>query len=207
MSQVATPDAVLTFWFGGHSPDHASSPQQIGRWFNGGDGFDEEIRTRFGHTVDIALAGGLDHWQQSPAEQLALILVCDQFTRNIYRGSERAFAGDPLALSTSQAMIRDNLQTGFGLDQRAFLGMPLEHSELPEVQAQSVTYFSQLQQDFSEDQGVSSADAKRARSYYGFAVSHRDVIERFGRFPHRNAALARDSSGEEQEWLDNGGGF
>ena len=207
MTQIATPDAVLTFWFGDHKPGHQPAPTVRRRWFAGGAEFDDAVRARFADTVSLAVSGRLDHWQESPGEQLALILLSDQFTRNIYRGSHQAFSGDPIALATCQAMIRDNLQTLLGLDQRAFLGMPLEHSEQPEVQDQSVAYFDQLQQEYSQANGADAAQDERAQSYYRFAVAHREVISQFGRFPHRNSALGRESTPEEQEWLDNGGGF
>ncbi|WP_295801378.1 DUF924 family protein [uncultured Microbulbifer sp.] len=193
---------VLTFWFGSDLPDHPPAETLRKCWFSGGSPFDDEIRTRFGDLVDAALAGQLGDWRETLSGQLALVLVCDQFTRNIFRGSPRAFAGDPQALAISQAVIRDNQQTTLGLHQRAFLGMPLEHSEQPEVQAQSVAYFDQLRQDFT-----SGPEAKTAASYYRFAARHRDVIAEFGRYPHRNAALGRPSTAAEQAWLDAGGGF
>lgn len=195
-------NAVLTFWFGDDAPDHTPDPAQRKRWFMGGAPFDAEIRERFAPLVEAALAGDLTSWHESDTGQLALILVCDQFTRNIFRGSPRAYAGDPLALTLSQGMIRDNRQAAFGLHQRAFLGLPLEHSEQPEVQAQSVAYFAQLRQDFAD-----GPEGELAESYYRYAVQHRDVITEFGRYPHRNAALGRQSTAAEQEWLAAGGGF
>lgn len=193
---------VLTFWFGGTALDQPVPSTLRQRWFKGGETFDEAIRDRFADTLETALATGLPGWQESPGERLALVLLCDQFTRNIYRGNARAFAGDPMALATSRALIGSEDLSAMGLHQRAFIGMPLEHSESPAIQAQSVAYFEQLKADFRR-----SPDSQLADNYYHFAVQHRDVINTFGRFPHRNHALGRTSTAGEQRWLDAGGGF
>jgi len=199
---------ILEFWFGSDDLQHEPPAQQRAHWFRRSDEFDAEIRNRFGRAIDAALTGKLAHWAESREGQLALILLCDQFTRNVFRGTPRAFDGDPLALEICQAMVRNNQQCQLGVHQRAFAGMPLEHSELPEVQAQSVVYFDQLRSDFSDGNPEVSADAARAaEDYYRFAVAHEKVIGQFGRYPHRNAALGRKNTPQEQEWLDNGGGF
>ncbi|WP_078085783.1 DUF924 family protein [Microbulbifer mangrovi] len=206
VTTIAHPAEILTYWFGSNALDGDTPAQQRARWFQRNDEFDLEIRNRFENTIGAALSGELTSWGDSAEGQLALILLCDQFTRNIYRGSAKAFAGDPVALEVTQAMIRNNHQCKLGLHQRAFAGMPLEHSELPEVQAQSVAYFDQLRTDFNVDSAGPQA-AKLAEDYYRFAVAHQNVIEQFGRYPHRNAALGRENTPQEQEWLDNGGGF
>ncbi|MBN8431342.1 DUF924 domain-containing protein [Microbulbifer salipaludis] len=207
-STTATPTSVLAFWFGSDDLQRDPAAHQRAHWFQRSDEFDAEILNRFDRAIDAALAGELGHWTESIDGRLALILLCDQFTRNVFRGSARAFAGDPLALEICQNMIRSNQQRQLGLHQRAFVGMPLEHSELDEVQAQSVAYFDQLRHDFPVNgPGVSPEAANAAEDYYRFAVAHRRVIDQFGRYPHRNAALGRKNSAQEQEWLDNGGGF
>ncbi|WP_226660954.1 DUF924 family protein [Microbulbifer aggregans] len=193
---------VLTFWFGDTALDHAVAATLRQRWFRGGSAFDEAIRRRFAHTVAAALTTGLPHWQENLEGRLALILLCDQFTRNIFRGSARAFAGDQTALATCQALISTEDLSELGLHQRAFVGMPLEHTESSDIQARSVAYFEQLRADF---QG--HPESQLAQNYYHYAVQHRDVINTFGRFPHRNHALGRKSTTEEQRWLDAGGGF
>ncbi|WP_428821060.1 DUF924 family protein [Microbulbifer sp. MCCC 1A16149] len=206
VTSITHPAEVLSFWFGSQALDGEIPAQQRARWFQRNDEFDREIRNRFEKAIDAALAGELGSWSDTAEGQLALVLLCDQFTRNIYRGSPKAFAGDPIALEITQAMIRNNHQCKLGLHQRAFAGMPLEHSELAEVQAQSVAYFDQLRTDYSEDNAGPQA-ARLAEDYYRFAVAHQKVIEQFGRYPHRNAALDRENTPQEQEWLDNGGGF
>ena len=213
MSSTATPatvtaEAPIRFWFGTTDLTAAPAAEVRAHWFQRSDPFDQAIRAQFENTIDQALDGRLDHWRESLTGQLALILLCDQFTRNIFRGSARAFAGDALALEISQSMIRANTHGRLGLHQRAFAGMPLEHCELAEVQDQSVAYFAQLKQDYAEDtSGVSHADTQAAGGYHRFALAHREVIRQFGRYPHRNAALGRETTPDEQDWLDNGGGF
>lgn len=206
--QSATPAAPIEFWFGSVDLHHPPPEPLRKRWFQRSDRFDEEIRSRFGTAVELALNGQLADWRDTLVGQLGLILLCDQFTRNIYRGSAKAFAGDAQALEISQALVRDNAHTQLGLHQRAFAGMPLEHSELAEVQNQSVAYFDQIQRDYAANSPDSTEkDAKAATEYYRFAVAHQNVIQQFGRYPHRNQALGRQSTPEEQDWLDNGGGF
>ena len=203
-----TPADALEFWFDSAELRYTPTKDQRARWFQRSDQFDEEIRERFEPAIDQALNGQLDHWRESLPGQLALILLLDQFSRNLYRGSARAFAGDQLALEISQAMVRDNSHTQLGLHQRAFAGMPLEHSELAEVQEQSVAYFDQLRRDFAPERpNATDEDSEAAAGYYRFAVAHQEVIQEFGRYPHRNAALGRPSTPEEKQWLDNGGGF
>lgn len=207
-SSSLNPADVLQFWFGGDDLRLEPPSHQRKHWFQRNDEFDDDIRKRFGSAIEAALAGELTHWQESTEGQLALILLCDQFTRNVFRGSAKAFEGDPLALEVSQSLVRNNQQCRLGLHQRAFAGMPLEHSELPEVQAQSVAYFDQLRSEFSGDNPNIGPDAaKAAEDYYRFALAHQKVIEQFGRYPHRNAALGRKNTPQEQKWLDNGGGF
>ena len=206
VTSTVRPADVLHFWFGSDALQGEPSSKQHARWFQRSDDFDEEIRNRFGAAIDSALEGDLAHWMETCEGQLALILVCDQFTRNVFRGSAKAFAGDPMALEIAQALVRNNHQCALGLHQRAFAGMPLEHSELAEVQAQSVAYFDQLRSEY--DENVAGAEAaKSADSYYRFALAHQKVIEQFGRYPHRNTALGRENTPQEQDWLDNGGGF
>ncbi|WP_299592344.1 DUF924 family protein [uncultured Microbulbifer sp.] len=203
-----SPADVLHFWFGSDALTAEPAAHQRARWFLRSDEFDAEIRNRFGSAINSAQTRELAHWEETIEGRLALILLCDQFTRNIFRGTARAFDGDPLALEISQAMVRNNQQCQLGLHQRAFVGMPLEHSELVEVQAQSVAYFDHLRNSYPADSPDMSADsAKAAADYYRFAVAHQKVIEEFGRYPHRNTALERKNTPQEQEWLDNGGGF
>ncbi|MBY6189537.1 DUF924 family protein [Microbulbifer agarilyticus] len=203
-----TPSDVLQFWFGSTDLSAATSKEARTRWFQRSDDFDREIARRFSSAINQAIDGKLSSWHTSLAGQLGLILLCDQFPRNIYRGSAQAFSGDSLALSISQSVVAGGQHRQLGLHQRAIVGMPLEHSERPDVQDESVAYFLQLQQDFASDKpGVSQEDTQAADSYYRFARAHQDVIAQFGRYPHRNQALGRESTPDEQRWLEQGGGF
>ncbi|GAA5442297.1 hypothetical protein Misp06_00471 [Microbulbifer sp. NBRC 101763] len=194
---------VLTFWFGGPTLGHLPSKSQQQRWFAATPALDREIRCDFGRVTERALEGRLPHWRQTLRGELALVLLCDQFARNIYRGNEKAFAGDLLALEVTEDILRRGDTGRLGLFQQIFVGMPLEHSEKLPMQRRSVAYFSQLQRQYQGDPSV----APYLATHYRYALAHQAVIEQFGRYPHRNAALGRESTDEEKQWLAQGGGF
>ena len=172
---------VLRFWF--------SSGGRDKRWFEKQEAFDHEIRTRFAALHEQAAAGELDEWERTPAECLALILLLDQFPRNMYRGTARAFSSDPLALRAAQRAIANGLDQGMRPFERMFVYLPFEHAESLEMQEKGCELMKALA-EFPETEDV-----------YRYAVLHRDIIARFGRFPHRNAALGRHSTREEEEFL------
>lgn len=192
---MAPPEAqrVLNHWFG--VPGSAEDGQIQPRWFQKDAAYDAALRQEFGPLVDRALAGGLDHWRGQPWAALARILVLDQFTRNIHRDTAQAFAGDPQALAAAQdLMTRWQDLTPL---QRWFVLMPLEHAEDLAAQEQSVAGFEAL---VKEDPRLGQA--------LDYARKHLDVIAQFGRFPHRNAVLGRESTAEEREYLARpGAGF
>jgi uncharacterized protein (DUF924 family) len=170
---------VIDFWF------RELEPKQ---WFAvGGPELDERVRARFGALVAAARRGALDHWASSPRGRLALILVLDQFPRHVFRGTADAFASDLKAQALTREGIDAGMDEALTLAERQFFYLPLMHAEDREVQALSVERFTALR------------DA--AQATLGFALDHRDVVERFGRFPHRNAVLGRASSAEEQAYL------
>lgn len=180
--------AVLDFWFGPpHDPGHLFPRPQ---WFRKDAGFDAEIAARFGATVDRALAGGLDALPGDPATTLARIVALDQFPRNLFRGTARAFAGDALALALARDLVARGADRGLTGVQRQFVYLPFEHSEDLAMQDESMRLFTQLAHD----------EPARA-DLVEWARRHRDIIVRFGRFPHRNAALGRASSAEELAFL------
>ncbi|MDP9928875.1 DUF924 family protein [Variovorax paradoxus] len=158
------------------------------RWFAKNDAFDAEFRTRFLGAHEAAARGELDHWAKEPEGALALLVLLDQFPRNTFRGHARAFATDPKAL----AVAREAIEAGFDLQVdealRRFFYLPFMHSESLADQERSVELNAAL-------------DANTQR----FAVLHRDIIARFGRFPHRNALFGRTTTAEEQRFLDEGG--
>ncbi|WP_237057038.1 DUF924 family protein [Microbulbifer sediminum] len=200
---MTQPTEVLRFWFGSEHLDAAVDDNHRQLWFTSDEALDRQIEEAFGPTVEAALAGELDDWRTTLAGELALVLLCDQFTRNIYRGTRRAFAGDPVAREVALAVIERGDDSRLGLYQRAFLGMPLEHDESLEMQQRSIEYFDRLRKSHLDG----AEGAAQAENFYQYALAHRDVIEEFGRYPHRNAALGRASTPAEQAWLEKGGGF
>ncbi|KNZ31013.1 MAG: membrane protein [Methylibium sp. NZG] len=189
-----SPDAqaVLDFWFGADgSPEHdALRPE----WFRKDAAFDAQIAQRFGTLIETALAGGLADWANEPASALARIVVLDQFTRNVFRNTPRAFAGDPLALAAAQAMLARGQDRALRPVQRIFMALPFEHGEDLRLQAQSVQLFAAL----------AAAEPVMAGNL-DYAHRHQAVIARFGRFPHRNAVLGRASTAEELAFLQEPG--
>jgi len=184
---------VLQFWFGDEQP-LAARPE----WFRKSDAFDHEIAQRFGPLIERALRGELAAWRDASAETaLAQVIVLDQFTRNVFRNTPRAFSGDPLALSTARAMLAQGQDVELAPVQRVFVYLPLEHAEDLRLQDESVRLFTQLQ-----------AATPDAQGWLDYAQRHREVIARFGRFPHRNALLGRSSTPEELRYLRQpGSGF
>ncbi|MFO1220282.1 MAG: DUF924 family protein [Burkholderiaceae bacterium] len=186
---------MLDFWF--RAPGEAEYHRPREAWFRKDDAFDAQIRARFGTLIERALAGELEDWAAHPAGAVAQIVVLDQFTRNAFRGSARAFAGDARALAAARALVAsggDRTQPGV---RRQFVYLPFEHSEDLAMQDEAVRLFTQLERD-----EPALADLVL------WAGKHRDIIARFGRFPHRNAALGRVSTPEEVEFLKQpGSGF
>jgi len=194
---TASPDAVLGFWFEGDR--HAFRDC----WFRRSDDYDAAIRARFGHLPALARDGALDGWAATPAGALALCLVLDQFPRNLHRGSAEAFACDAKARAIAGAAIfRDRFDlAALTHTERVFLYLPFEHAEDMAGQDLSVALY---------EGGLRDAPDPRHRLPDGtidYAWRHWQVIRRFGRFPHRNAALGRASTPAEQAWLEAGGGF
>ena len=183
MSQI---DEILTFWFGDPSGLTAQNRKE---WFAKDPAFDQAIRDRFLPVYEQAAAGLLDHWQDTAAGVLVLILVLDQFPRNLFRGEPRSFATDGKALALTQHAIARGLDQTLPLIQRWFVYLPLMHSEDLQIQHQSVEMFRQFAAD------------PETQSSYPYAIKHREVIEQFGRFPHRNAILGRGNTLEETAFL------
>ena len=180
---------VLDFWF--LPLDHPDHGKQRDTWWAGPPEFDAEIRERFSASVERAIAGGLDHWRQSPDGALALILLCDQFPRNMHRGSARAFEGDAKAMETAQVAMARFYPAAFGLTLRAFFYMPFQHSESLSDQELGCALFAPF----------NNPDMMK------YAIWHRDIIARFGRFPHRNDVLGRVCTDEELAYLKNANRF
>lgn len=186
---------VLDFWFSASELDAPQIDSRMERWFGGGPEIDAEIRERFGEVVRDALAGRLANWAETGEGRLALIILLDQFCRNVYRGTSKAFAGDRRALKLCvEGSIRGDYKT-LSTVQRVFFFMPLQHSESLNVQDKSVRIFNALAE------GVSGTQRETFLTFAHFAELHHDIIARFGRFPHRNGHLGRRNTAEEQQFL------
>lgn len=192
---------VLDFWLGDGLTLGWPSDDRSALWFGGGPALDAQIRTRFGALVEQALNGELTDWETSIEDRLALVILLDQFTRNVHRGQARAFAGDGRAqrlVLQSLALEQDAELVTIG---RVFLYMPLMHAESPALQDECVMKFETLsRQSPPELQQKLQGNLKAARE-------HADIIRRFGRFPHRNAVLGRASTTEEDAFLQHGPRF
>jgi uncharacterized protein (DUF924 family) len=160
------------------------------RWFEPDEAFDAAIRERFGAAYESAVVGLLSAWENSPEGALALVIVLDQFPRNMFRDSARAFAADPLARAVAGRAIAKGFDQRVAMPQRSFFYLPFEHSEELADQERAVTLM----------RATGDADLLK------WAELHADIVRRFGRFPHRNAVLGRNTTPEEQAFLD-GGGF
>jgi uncharacterized protein (DUF924 family) len=188
-------EAILDFWFGAPGSAEHGSARKV--WFAKDDAFDAEIRTRFGALVERALRGELEGWGDAAPSALAQVLLLDQFTRNVFRGTPRAFAGDPRALAAASRMIGLRQDEELAPFMRGFAYLPFEHAEGLAMQDEAIRLFTRL---------VALDPAQQ--SMLDFAWKHRAVIERFGRFPHRNDILGRQSTAEEIEFLKQpGSGF
>ena len=193
------PEAILAFWFGRAAEDPAEATSRETLWFEPSRETDSLIREHFAPLVEVAARGEFDRWLQAPRSALAVILVLDQFPRNIWRGTARAFAHDALALrATREAVARGHLRELAPLEQ-AFLVLPFQHSESIEDQRESVRLSSEIAQ------AAPLGWRALLERYLQFARQHLHLIEQFGRFPHRNRVLGRDPTPEEEAYLRAGG--
>lgn len=187
---------ILQWWFGSVPTSDVPAVEIRSRWFEPSIEFDTLIRERFGDLVNRALDGELVDWEPQPRSRLALVLLLDQFTRNIFRDSERAFAGDARAAALARDAVTTGMDTLLTLCERSFLYLPFEHAEDHQHQALSVRCF----------QALLDAAAPEARQHYlqtlEFARRHERVISQFGRFPHRNRILGRTTTVAELAFLE-----
>lgn len=184
---------VLQFWFGTDSDNPLAN---AGMWWKKDPGLDAEIQRRFGALVEKGRSGGLFDWTQTPRGTLALVIVLDQFPRNIFRDSPEAFASDDTALKLSLAAQDGGFDAALTAVERWFLYMPMMHSEDIAIQERAVAAFARLRDSAPPQLREALGSA------HDFAVRHRDIVARFGRFPHRNAVLGRPSTPEEEAFLE-----
>src|SRR6195256_5891765 len=176
----------MPFWFAG-------PPSELGRLR------DQHIRERFGELLEQAAGGALASWADGPRRRLSLILLLDQFPRNMFRGSPRAFAHDAEALALTLSGLQSAADAALDPVERMFFYMPLQHAESPEAQDESVAAYRRLLAEAPQELRGPFGGASRS------AENHRAIIERFGRFPYRNRVLGRASTAAEEEWLRKGG--
>jgi uncharacterized protein (DUF924 family) len=189
---------IHDFWFGELDENGLCKTERNALWFGADDATDTRCRKLFGASLSHALDGKLDSWEASDRGLVALVVLLDQFSRNIHRGTAQAFEGDPKALALAQDAIASGRHLRLPVIHRVFLYLPLEHSEELALQNQCVVLFEELGQ---------LSDHPQFASFTRYARAHRDVIAQFGRFPHRNAALGRNSSHAEIAYLEQHSGF
>ncbi len=180
-------DEVLAFWFG--REDEPGYGEFREAWFRKDPEFDQQVQERFGPLYERAAAGELDGWREEARSCLALVICLDQFPRNMFRGDGRTHATDDKALETARYALERALDRELPPFQRVFVYMPFMHSESVEDQRRSVELFGRL------------AEKPGAPDLTSYAVGHMEIVERFGRFPHRNVILGRESTPEEAEFL------
>ncbi len=180
--------SILEFWFGG------DAAARMARHWRKDEAVDTEIRERFAPHIPRAAAGAFDHWLERANDALALVILLDQMSRNAFRGDPRSWSSDAKAREVARAAIGADFHRDVDQDARAFFYMPLEHAEDLASQDECVALFRQM-----------SDELGKGPDFFAYAVQHRDIVARFGRFPHRNAVLGRESTPEELKFLEGPG--
>jgi uncharacterized protein (DUF924 family) len=192
---LATPDDILEYWFADAARDARAAAERMPFWFRSSGEHDREITERYTATLAAAADGSLSHWETQPHTALALVIVLDQFPRNIHRGTPAAFAHDAEALSVARHGVREGWLAGLTTIEQGFFVMPFQHCEDLAGQRESVTLFERIAHEASPEW------RSLAEGMVRYARLHLELIERFGRFPHRNAILGRASTPDEVEFL------
>lgn len=195
MSDESLATSVLTFWFGSNATDETVPPATLDMWFKNGPKYDDIVRQQLGHHVDPATAGAFDSWCDTPRGRLALIVLTDQVPRHIHRGTPRAFGSDAKAREICVSGLRRDEHRALKPIERTVFYLPLQHSEDLGLQERSVALYTQLAGEVTE------ANREAFERNTGYAVAHRDIIARFGRFPHRSEILGRPLTAAEEQFL------
>jgi len=192
-------DEILKFWFDDapHSPDAAAERNPF--WFQANDEFDREIWSMFADSVGDAASGLYDAWAEQPDGRLALILLLDQFPRNMYRGTAEVYRYDVRALAVAREGVQLDHLAGLSVPEQAFFLMPFQHSENLATQKAGIELYKKTAASAPEEW------REIAEGYRDFAILHHDIIEQFGRFPHRNKVMGRNPTPGEIEYLASGG--
>jgi len=186
---------VLDYWYSDSDLDSPTLDSRMDRWFGSSDALDKEIGERFGELVKQASGGELDAWAETPEGRLALIILLDQFRRNIFRGEPEAFEQDNKALKICIEGTMSGVHKYLSPEQRIFFFMPLQHAESLKIQDKSVSIYNALADSVSDTLRETFATCAQ------FAELHRDIVAEFGRFPHRNAVLGRENTDAEAAYL------
>ncbi len=194
------PEQILQFWFADSAADADKAKERYAFWFKATPEIDAAIRTQFVDLVSQAQAGGLESWETAPRSWLALILLLDQFPSNLYRGTAAAFASDLRAQHVAQRGFRLSLPSTLNVIEQAFCLMPLQHAEQLSLQEEALRRGEELLTQAAPEW------QEQLEEFQGSARKHFAIIQRFGRFPHRNVILGRESTLEEQGFLDSGSG-
>jgi uncharacterized protein (DUF924 family) len=195
LSVESTSEKILNYWFGSLTDPSDYPSDKASMWFSGKELVDKEIRDRFSATLHQATQNELDEWADTPRGRLALIVLLDQFTRNIYRDDGQAFAYDHLARKLALEGIVKGHDRALYPVERIFFYLPFEHAENRDLQVLSVALFQQIVEETSGEMRT------KALSYLKYAGLHKVIVDRFGRYPHRNKLLGRDSTADEIEFL------
>jgi uncharacterized protein (DUF924 family) len=186
-------EAILDYWFGPKSGSKL--------WFGGDEATDREVREKFSKDLDDAVAGRLEDWESHPESAVALVVLLDQFSLQLYREQKKSYDQSAMAIPIADRAIERGFDKKVSFAKRAFLYMPYMHAENLVLQEKGVELFSQLAKE------CGPTDGKSAEGFLKFAKLHRDVIKKYGRFPGRNECYGRPSTPEEQKYLDEGGYF
>lgn len=196
----ASPEDVLGFWFEDAWEDPEAAERRGDFWYGAGDGLDDLIRARFGATLDAAARGDLEDWEATSAGALALVVLLDQFSRHCHRDTGRSFENDAYAVSVAKRAVAGGLDRALPPPGRIFLLHPFHHSETLAEQQRYVDAVDAM------IHSVPPAWRAFVESFVRYAAHHRDVVARFGRFPHRNEALGRANTTAEDDYLARTGG-
>jgi len=192
---MTTPAEILEFWFAEPTTTTEAAAAKLERWFGCGDTYDALVRTRFGDAVNRAIAGGFRDWEDEPRSCLALIVLIDQFSRNVFRGTPQMFAGDERALRLSISALERGFDAELCFEEQLFLGLPILHAEDLDLQRRNEAYTERICRAAGPQYApLTDAVLQQSRKYT-------EIIGRFGRFPHRNRILGRASAPEEEAFL------
>lgn len=194
-SPLATTHQILDLWFGSLDADGWAPQDRIARWFKKDPAFDEQLRTQFLSTHTWARTQASPPWQEDPSSLMAYVILLDQMSRNMFRGTKQMYQSDDLALAATHRALANNWDQTLAPSHRVFLYMPLMHAESLQDQERCVECFAKMHEQIEGSKKAAIA------SNLHFAEQHRDIVQRFGRFPHRNEILSRKSTPEELAFL------